>query len=57
MRVAGAVLTHGLLHVVPQFSLNEVLAVFWQNESQAAREQSQSRWLGGGEMEAFLSGV
>lgn len=54
--MAGAVLTHGLLHVVPQFRLNEVLAVFWQNESQAAREQSRSRWLGVG-MVVFLTVV
>lgn len=51
----GTVLTHGLLHVVPQFSLNEVFAVFWQNKSQAAREQSQSRQLGQKTSAAFLT--
>lgn len=40
--IQRAVLTHSLLHVVPQFSLNEVFTVFWQRKSQAAKEQSQS---------------
>lgn len=38
MRV-HAVLTHSLFDVVPKFCLNEVLAVFRQNQSQAARKR------------------
>lgn len=37
LKTQRAVLTHRLLHVVPQLSLNEVLAVFWQRESQTAK--------------------
>lgn len=41
-RSEGApLLTHGLFDVVPQLGLNEVLAVFGQNQSQAAREGGQ----------------
>lgn len=36
--MVNAILTHSLFHVIPQFSLNEVFAVFRQNKSQAARK-------------------
>lgn len=42
---ACAVLTHGLFHVIPQFSLNEVFTVFRKSKSQAAEKMITVRPL------------